>query len=151
MWFIANVPPQTLMRFAIPIYTVGVALLVAVALAGVVKKVRADGCIWVSIFSPRNSENCCAFDVGMVLPKTRRQFALERFRPVATVIWRFPLGLIVKQPDLGTALLVGAVGFTVIFLAGLSWRLLIGLILAAAILVPTVVWPRLHDYQKIVS
>lgn len=148
MWFIANVPPQTLMRFAIPIYTVGVALLVAVAVAGVVKKGARR---WLHLGVDIQPSEILKIAVPLMLAWyfQKREGSLRwKDFAVATVILAIPLGLIVKQPDLGTALLVGAVGFTVIFLAGLSWRLLIGLILAAVILVPTVVWPRLHDYQK---
>jgi rod shape determining protein RodA len=54
-----------------------------------------------------------------------------------------------KQPDLGTAMLVGMAGFTVIFLAGLSWKLILGILGFAAAVIPTIVWPyMLHDYQR---
>jgi rod shape determining protein RodA len=58
-----------------------------------------------------------------------------------------PTALIIRQPDLGTAMLVLAVGFYVIFLAGLSWKVLIGLIIAGAASLP-LVWSMLHDYQR---
>ena len=71
-----------------------------------------------------------------------------------------PVGLIVKQPDLGTAILVLSAGLYVIFFAGLSWRLIIPVLLLAAVAVtavvlsedricqPDVKWPMLRDYQK---
>ncbi|MBC3881708.1 rod shape-determining protein RodA [Undibacterium sp. LX40W] len=148
MWFIANVPPQTLMRFAIPIYAVGVSLLIAVALFGVIKKGARR---WLHIGFDIQPSEILKIAVPLMLAwYFQKREGTLRWKDfgVAALILAIPLGLIVKQPDLGTALLVGAVGFTVIFLAGLSWRLLIGLFLAALILVPTVVWPRLHDYQK---
>lgn len=148
MWFIANVPPQTLMRFAIPIYTVGVTLLIAVAVAGVVKKGARR---WLHLGIDIQPSEILKIAVPLMLAwYFQKREGTLRWKDfvVAALILAVPLGLIVKQPDLGTALLVGAVGFTVIFLAGLSWRLLIGLFLVAVLLVPTVIWPRLHDYQK---
>jgi rod shape determining protein RodA len=63
------------------------------------------------------------------------------------VLLALPLILIVKQPDLGTTLLIGASGFYVLFLAGLSWRLMIGTGLAGAAAMP-LLWHMLHDYQR---
>jgi rod shape determining protein RodA len=70
-----------------------------------------------------------------------RDFAL------AGLMLAVPVGLIARQPDLGTALLVFASGFFVIFLAGLSWKVLLSLVTAAAAAVPFI-WPMLHDYQR---
>jgi rod shape determining protein RodA len=55
--------------------------------------------------------------------------------------------LILRQPDLGTALLITASGFYVLFLAGLSWRIIAGLVIAAAASLP-VFWSIMHDYQR---
>jgi rod shape determining protein RodA len=79
---------------------------------------------------------------------------------VAGAILVIPVGLIVKQPDLGTAILVLAAGLSVIFFAGLSWRLIIppvllglagiiGLVVfEAQLCAPGVDWPLLHGYQQ---
>jgi rod shape determining protein RodA len=79
---------------------------------------------------------------------------------VALGLLAIPVGLIVKQPDLGTAVLVLASGLFVIFFAGLSWKLVIPVALLAGgaitalvlsgdvICQPDVVWPMLHEYQK---
>ncbi|HEX5635448.1 MAG TPA: rod shape-determining protein RodA, partial [Gammaproteobacteria bacterium] len=66
---------------------------------------------------------------------------------IAATLVLVPTLLIAKQPDLGTALLIFAGGFFVIFLAGISWRLLTGLIVTGAALMP-VVWHFMHDYQR---
>jgi rod shape determining protein RodA len=66
---------------------------------------------------------------------------------VAAVILAVPLGLILRQPDLGTAGLVGTAGFFVIFFAGVSWRLL-GAITAAGAAALPLLWGFLHDYQR---
>src|SRR6185503_7117568 len=66
---------------------------------------------------------------------------------VAGVMLAIPVGLIARQPDLGTALLVFASGCFVIFLAGLSWKVIVSMAAAAAAAVPFV-WPMLHSYQR---
>lgn len=148
MWIVANIPPQTLMRFAIPLYAFGVALLIAVAMFGMIKKGARR---WLNVGVVIQPSEILKIAVPLMLAWyfQKREGSL-RWRDflIATVILGVPTALIAKQPDLGTTLLVGAIGFSVIFFAGLSWRLLIGLILAAAILIPTVIWPRLHDYQR---
>jgi rod shape determining protein RodA len=66
---------------------------------------------------------------------------------VAALLLLIPFGLIAKQPDLGTALLVGGSGFFVIFLAGLSWKAL-GALFAAGCAGLPVAWSMMHDYQR---
>jgi rod shape determining protein RodA len=66
---------------------------------------------------------------------------------IAGLILAVPAFLIVRQPDLGTTLLVLAAGFFVIFLAGLSWRILAGVAIAALGSAP-LLWSMLHDYQR---
>jgi rod shape determining protein RodA len=78
----------------------------------------------------------------------RREATLRlRDFAMAAILLMVPFGLIVRQPDLGTASLVGAAGFYVIFFAGISWRLLGGLAaLFTVALFP--LWGLLHDYQR---
>jgi rod shape determining protein RodA len=67
---------------------------------------------------------------------------------VTLVLVLVPMGLIVLQPDLGTALLVGAAGIFVLLLAGLSWRYIAGGLVALAAIIP-VMWNFvMHDYQR---
>jgi len=82
------------------------------------------------------------------LPKITKLAAL-RFRDylVAMILLAVPVALIVRQPDLGTAMLVTAAGFFVIFLAGLSWRIIVGGGLAILGAMP-LLWGMLHDYQR---
>jgi rod shape determining protein RodA len=63
------------------------------------------------------------------------------------VLLVLPVYLIAKQPDLGTAVLILAAGCYVIFLAGLSWKVLVGLAVAGAASLP-LLWSVLHDYQR---
>ena len=66
---------------------------------------------------------------------------------VASVILAIPGFLILKQPDLGTALLVLGSGFFVIFFAGLSWKILAWLTALFLASLP-VLWTLMHDYQR---
>jgi len=161
MWVAAQVPPQTLMRIALPIYTVGVALLIAVAMFGAVRK-GARRWLDLGVTSIQPSE---IMKIAMPLTLAwyfHKREALLRSRDyvAATLLLLVPVGLIAKQPDLGTAILVFAAGLYVIFFAGLSWKLIlpvlfVGLAGIAGVLFfgdricqPEVQWPGLHDYQK---
>src|SRR5690606_35337230 len=65
----------------------------------------------------------------------------------ATVILALPVALIMDQPDLGTAILIAARGFYVLFLAALSWRIMGALALGGLAAAP-LAWNFLHDYQR---
>ncbi|RZI44996.1 rod shape-determining protein RodA [Herbaspirillum sp. HC18] len=147
MWIAAILPPQTLMRFAVPAYTIGVTLLVAVAVFGIVKKGARR---WVNVGVVIQPSEILKIAVPLLLAwffqKREGMLRWHEF-VVAGLLLVIPVGLIAKQPDLGTAILVMAAGFYVIFLAGLSWKVLIGLVLAGAASLP-VVWSMLHDYQR---
>ena len=147
MWIAAIVPPQTLMRFAVPIYTVGVALLIAVAAFGMIKKGARR---WLNVGIVIQPSEIMKIAMPLMLAWFfQKREGLIRWQEflVATVLLTIPVGLIAKQPDLGTALLVLAAGFYVIFLAGLSWKILFGLAVAGLASLP-VVWSLLHDYQR---
>ncbi len=66
---------------------------------------------------------------------------------IATVLICIPVYLVAKQPDLGTSVIIAGSGFFVIFLAGMSWRLL-GLLSTLALTSLPVFWSMMHDYQK---
>jgi rod shape determining protein RodA len=160
MFVIAQVPPQRLMTLAVPLYTLGVALLVAVALFGLTKKGAKR---WVNIGIVIQPSEILKIAVPLMLAwwfqKREGQMRPLEFL-VAGAILVIPVGLIVKQPDLGTAILVLAAGLSVIFFAGLSWRLIIppvllglagiiGLVVfEAQLCAPGVDWPFLHGYQQ---
>jgi rod shape determining protein RodA len=148
MWCAAQVAPQTLMRFAVPAYGVGIALLVAVALHGeVVNGARRWLDIGVGRFQPSEMMKLALpLMLAWYFHKNESSLRLRNFA-AAAVLLVVPVGLILRQPDLGTAALVGAAGFYVIFFAGLSWRVIGGLAAAGAAAIP-LLWPFLHDYQK---
>ena len=145
---VAQTPPQKLMRFAVPLYLAGLVLLVGVALFGVVVNGSRR---WLSLgFVRIQPSEIMKFAMPLMLAwyfqKYEAMLKLRHFA-VASVILALPVALIVKQPDLGTALLVSAAGFCVIFFAGLPWKIMVGLALAGGAALPFV-WNMLHDYQR---
>ncbi len=147
MWVAAIVPPQSLMRMAVPVYTVGVGLLVAVFVFGVVKKGARR---WLHVGVDIQPSEIMKLAMPLMLAWFFQQRAgMLRWHSfaIAAVLLGVPLALIAKQPDLGTAMLVLASGFYVIFLAGLSWKALAGLAMAGAASLP-VAWSMMHDYQR---
>jgi rod shape determining protein RodA len=160
MFVVAQIPPQRLMLLAVPLYTLGVALLIAVAIFGITKKGAKR---WVNIGVVIQPSEILKIAMPLMLAwwfqKREGQLRPLDFG-VAALLLAVPLGLIVKQPDLGTAILVASAGFYVIFFAGLKWRwmlppLILGLVgvtvlvlFEGQICADGVKWPLLHDYQK---
>ena len=160
MFLAAQVPPQRLMAMALPLYALGVALLVAVAFFGVTKKGATR---WLNVGVTIQPSEILKIAMPLMLAwwfqKREGQLRALDFI-VAGLLLAVPVGLIVKQPDLGTAILVLSAGLGVIFFAGLSWKLLVPpLVLGLTAAVLLVVfeprlcadgfrWPLLHDYQQ---
>ncbi len=145
---VAQIPPSTLRFWSPWMYAVGVILLVLVLLMGDIGKGAQR---WLDLgfirFQPSEM-------MKLVTPMMIAWYFAERPLPpsfrtvtVAAVLILVPTLLIAKQPDLGTALLIFAAGFFVIFLGGMSWRLLIGLAVLGASMLP-VLWHFMHDYQR---
>ena len=131
MWLAANIPPQKMMGLAPPIYLLGVLMLIGVAVAGdVVNGARRWLHIGVTRIQP--SEIMKIALPMMLAWYFQRQQASPRMRDfaIAAVLMAVPLALILKQPDLGTAILVGAASFYVLFLAGLHAGFVWGLLAA---------------------
>jgi rod shape determining protein RodA len=148
MWLVAQVPPQTMMRFAVPAYLIGLAFLVAVALFGdVVNGARRWLHVGVTRFQPSEMMKLALpLMLAWYFHKHESTLKLRNFA-VAALILIVPLGLIARQPDLGTAALVGAAGFYVIFFAGLSWKVL-GTLFGLGLAALPIGWGFLHDYQR---
>jgi len=157
---VAQIPPQRLMALAVPLYAFGVALLVAVALFGVTKKGAQR---WLNVGVTIQPSEILKIAMPLMLSwwfqKREGQLRPLDFG-VAMLILGVPVALIMKQPDLGTALLVLAAGLSVIFFAGMGWKLvlpplavgLVGVLLLVvfepALCADGVRWPVLHDYQQ---
>ena len=160
MFVVAQIPPQRMMSLAVPIYTVGLALLVAVALFGLTRKGAQR---WVNVGIVIQPSEIMKIGMPLMLAwwfqKREGQLRTLDFF-VGGLILLIPVALIVKQPDLGTAILVMAAGLYVIFLAGLSWWLIIPplvlgivgmallVIFEPSLCVNGVDWPFLRDYQQ---
>lgn len=160
MWILANVPPPTLMRFAVPLYTFGMALLVAVATFGLTRK-GAKRWLNVGVVIQPSEIMKIAMPLMLAWYFQRREGGIRWWDYiVGFLILILPVALIAKQPDLGTAVLVFAAGLFVIYFAGLSFKLIVPVLIAGVMVVasiavfqericqPEVNWPLMHDYQK---
>ena len=162
LFLVAQVPPQHLMRFAVPLYFVGLVLLIATALPGL-GVTRKGATRWLNVGITIQPSEIMKIAMPLMLAWwfQRREGQLRALDfAIATLLVVVPVAFIVKQPDLGTAILVLSAGFYVIFFAGLSWKLIVpvavmGAVAITAVIVseericqPEVKWPMLRDYQK---
>ncbi len=161
MWVVSQIPPQRLQALAVPAYGVGVVLLLAVALFGVTRK-GAQRWLDLGVIAIQPSELMkIAMPLMLAWWFQHREGRLGKWDfLVAGALLAVPVGLILKQPDLGTALLVLASGLFVIFFAGLSWKLIVPPLVLAAMGVVTLIvmepqwcapgvdWVVLHEYQR---
>ncbi len=148
LWLFAQIQPQLLMRLAPAVYLAGLSLLIGVALFG---EVRNGARRWLNLgVTVVQPSEIMKIGVPLVLAWYfhRREEGLRmRDFAIAAIVLALPVGLIVRQPDLGTALLIFASGFFVIFLAGLSWKVIGSMMVTIAVAVPFL-WPMMHDYQR---
>jgi rod shape determining protein RodA len=148
MLAVAQIAPTTLRRWSPWLYTLGVLMLIAVLAFGEVGK-GAQRWLDLGVIRFQPSEM-----VKLAVPLMIAWYLAEKRLPpswqrlaFAVLLTVVPVLLIAKQPDLGTALLVGCAGIFVLFLAGISWRLIGGLIVALAGAAP-VVWYLMREYQR---
>ncbi|MCX7193450.1 MAG: rod shape-determining protein RodA [Proteobacteria bacterium] len=148
LWVVANLPLHYLMRTAVPIYVLGMLLLIGVALFGEISH-GARRWLNVGVATIQPSE---LMKIGVPLmmawyfEKHEAALTIKNYI-VAALLLLLPVALIARQPDLGTALLISASGFYVLFLAGLSWRVMGGLFVAGIASAP-LMWSMMHDYQR---
>ena len=161
LFLVAQIPPQRLQQLAVPLYLVGVALLVATAVFGITRKGATR---WLAL-GPLVIQPSEILKIAMPLmlawwfqKREGRRTASDFV--IATLLLLLPVAVVIKQPDLGTALLILASGVYVLFFAGLSWKLVtpvlvLGLVGIAAVVLsadiicePGVRWPLLREYQQ---
>ena len=160
LFLVSQVPPQRLMSLAVPLYTAGIALLIATALFGVSKKGATR---WLNVGVVIQPSELMKLAMPLMLAWWFQKCE-GRLSPaawvVAALLLMLPVGLVVKQPDLGTAILILSAGLYVIFFAGLSWKLIVPVLALAVVGVvavivsepticqPDVKWPLFKDYQQ---
>jgi rod shape determining protein RodA len=161
LFVVAQVPPQKLQQLAVPLYVAGLTLLVATAIFGITRKGATR---WLAL-GPLVIQPSEIMKIAMPLTlawwfqKREGQLRVPDF-VVAALLLLVPVGLVMKQPDLGTSLLVLAGGLYVMFFAGLSWRLVVPVLVLAALGLVTIVaagdalcepgvdWHVLREYQR---
>jgi rod shape determining protein RodA len=160
LFLVTQISPQRLMSLALPLYTIGVGLLIATAVHGITKN-GAQRWLDLGVVVQPGELLKIAMPLLLAWWFQRREGQLRVMDYlVALALLAVPVGLIVKQPDLGTAILVLSAGLYVIFFAGLSWRLVISILVIGVVAVvalvvseaqicrPDVKWPLLREYQK---
>ena len=160
MWIVSRIPPKWLEMAAVWIYGIGIALLIAVAAFGLIKKGARR---WLNIGFVIQPSELMKIAMPLMLAwyfQKREGIQKSWDYGVAAIILGIPVLLIARQPDLGTALLVFAAGMYVIILAGLPWKwilpfigigvfgIILIIIFGGTICAPDVVWPFVHTYQK---
>jgi rod shape determining protein RodA len=160
LFVVAQIPPQRLMALAPPLYVLGVVLLVATEFYGVTKKGATR---WLNVGVVIQPSEILKIAMPLMLAwwfqKREGQLRTLDF-VVAGILLIVPVGLVIKQPDLGTALLILSAGVYVIFFAGLSWKLIVPVLVIFACAIAALVlsqdklcepgfnWPLLHAYQQ---
>jgi rod shape determining protein RodA len=160
LFLVAQVPPHRLMSLAAPLYTVGLALLIATALFGISKKGATR---WLNVGVVIQPSELMKLAMPLMLAwwfqKCEGRLSLAAW-VVAALLLLVPVGLVVKQPDLGTSILILSAGIYVVFFAGLPWKLILpvlalGVAAIVAVIVsepaicqPGVDWPLFKPYQQ---
>ena len=160
MWIVSRIPPKWLEMAAVWIYGIGIALLIAVAVFGLIKKGARR---WLNIGFVIQPSELMKIAMPLMLAwyfQKREGIQKSWDYGVAAIILGIPVLLIARQPDLGTALLVFAAGMYVIILAGLPWKwilpfiglgifgIILIIIFGSTICAQDVTWPFVHNYQK---
>jgi len=144
----SQIQSKTLKQFAIWAYGIGLILLILVLLVGETKKGATR---WLYIGVDIQPAEIMKLAVPMMVAY---YFAEKPLPPrfwdiiVALMLVFVPMLLIMKQPDLGTALLIALSGLFVIYLAGMSWWLIGGALLVLAVSAPLMFHYGMHEYQR---
>lgn len=144
----AFIPPHKYKIWTPWIYGVGLSLLIAVMLMGKIGK-GAQRWLDLGIFRFQPSEI-----MKLAVPMMTAWYLDRKHSPldlkslcIAGILIFIPALLIAKQPDLGTAIMVVAAGLCVIFIAGISLKIILFVLLSVSFAAP-LLWHVMHDYQK---
>lgn len=148
---VALLPLRLWAAIAYPAYAIGVVMLVMVDFGGVVVNGAER---WLQL-GPLRLQPSELMKIAVPLALARyyhQMFSVGRSSLwthfIAFVMVLIPVGLVLRQPDLGTALMIMGTGCAVIFFAGISLRLVIGIFALVAVLTPLVFFFGMHDYQR---
>ncbi|MCL4142695.1 UNVERIFIED_CONTAM: hypothetical protein GTU68_021578 [Idotea baltica] len=149
MLVVAQIPPSLMRRWIALVYLFGVFLLVAVIFFGSGAK-GAQRWIDLGFVTFQPSEI-----IKLTLPIAMAAYLCTGPLPpsfgrviFSLILMLTPMALVLRQPDLGTSLLIAASGFVVLFLAGLKWRYLLSAFILGLITVPLLWIYAMHDYQR---
>lgn len=144
----AQIPQNWYRDLSLSAYIIGLLFLIAVLFFGEISK-GAQRWLDFGVFRFQPSEI-----MKLAMPAALAWLLAKQQLPpnwsqlgIATLMLLVPVALVAKQPDLGTAILIAASGAAVVFLAGLAWRVIVGLLALLAIAAP-IAWTHLHDYQQ---
>lgn len=148
MVVVANVPPHLLSKVGPPLYVAGVVLLIGVALFG---EIRNGSRRWLNMgvvaFQPSELLKL-ALPLMLAWYFQRNEMVLRaKHYLIGAAMLLVPFLLILRQPDLGTAMMIGASGFYLLFFAGLPWKVILGGGALGAASLP-LIWNLMHDYQQ---
>ena len=146
---LAYVPLEKTLKFTPHIYVIGLVLLVLVLLIGLAGRGAQR---WLSLgFATFQPAELMKLAVPLIIAwllshkyQNDRPFLILMACSISVLL---PAYLVYQQPDLGTAIMVVAVGGFAIFLGGLAWRW-IGILSFIVVMTVPLIWPFLHDYQK---
>ena len=147
MLVVSCIPVKAFQKATVPIFIVGCVLLLLTHFFGVTVKGATR---WLNVGVRIQPSELMKLAVPMMLAwyyNVRGENVCNWDHLTAFIIMAVPVGLIVKQPDLGTSILVLIAGASVIFFAGLSKRILVSLT-GILILSMPVIWSLMHDYQR---
>ncbi|MEY4001145.1 MAG: hypothetical protein RI968_263 [Pseudomonadota bacterium] len=161
MLVLAQIPAMQFQKAAVPLYSLGLLLLLAVEFFGETAK-GATRWLDIGITRIQPSELMKIAMPLMLASLIHQREGLRGWRDwvVPVLLLLVPVILIVKQPDLGTAILVFASGVFVLYLSGIPWRLVLlvlGTLFTGVILLisfgdtacgPGIDWPGLREYQR---
>ncbi|MFP1681133.1 rod shape-determining protein RodA [Alloalcanivorax sp. C16-1] len=150
MVVVAQIPPRSFRFWAPVVYAIGVVMLILVVVIGFEAKGAAR---WLYI--PGIGRFQPAEIMKLAVPAMVAWFFSERNLPprlldvlIALALIFLPVVLIAVQPDLGTSILIAAAGLVVLFVAGLSWRLIGLAVVVLLVAAPLMYFFVLHDYQR---
>lgn len=149
MFFIAGIPTHRLCSYAPYLYILGFVMLVLVLAIGFVGRGAQRWLdIWFIRFQPAEFMKIAVpMLIAWILTRPPLFSRGTNFL-ICGILSSLPVFLVYLQPDLGTALLIGAVGFYAIMVGGLSWRWIAAIAALGVALIP-IVWPFLHEYQRL--